>query len=189
LSNFNIMLTNLQKLEFSSKRNELYKVPNSKTYSYMGVYPYTELPSSSEIARAIEEFDTLPDASLHLHYYLYNTLREEVRIHHRKLWDKSRMYLDELPTKLSVKLYIFLLNVGIHRARDVVEVLQTILGNIPIDGCMGNITIDAINNTNTDELVAKFDECQLNYYKGSLDINKITYEVELPSNLGRKRDV
>lgn len=195
MKNFDIAMDNLFKLEFNSPRNELHKNLGESTYTYMGIYPYTKLQSHTKITKAIHDFDTLCDASLHLHYCQHDSLLDEVKTFYRvEFWDKSRLYLDELPTTLSVKIFLFLVNVGINKAQEVAKAIQTILGNVLVDGWFGNITLETINNANLDDLIVKFNKYQTSYYTTLANNNpklawalvgwkhRANHNVELPSN-------
>ena len=71
------------------------------------------------------------------------TFEEVVMIYKDQYWDK--VWGDLLPDGLDYTLYDFAINSGPSRA---IEFVQRILGNVAVDGVMGNETYDAIRSKN-----------------------------------------
>ena len=80
-------------------------------------------------------------------------------LYKRKYWDACRC--DDLPTGLDYLVFDFAVNAGIGRSA---KTLQSCVG-VSVDGQIGNQTIEAIKKIAPSDLIERFSEAKINFYK------------------------
>jgi lysozyme family protein len=80
-------------------------------------------------------------------------------LYKRKYWDACRC--DDLPTGLDYLVFDFAVNAGVGRSA---KTLQSCVG-VSVDGQIGNQTIEAIKKIAPSDLIERFSEAKINFYK------------------------
>ena len=80
-------------------------------------------------------------------------------LYRKRYWDMCRC--DELPSGLDYIAFDFAVNAGGPRC---VKTLQRVL-EVPIDGSLGPITLQAIQNAEPDKLISDFSEAKKDFYR------------------------
>ena len=80
-------------------------------------------------------------------------------LYKRKYWDACRC--DDLPTGLDYLVFDFAVNAGVGRSA---KTLQSCVG-VSVDGQIGNQTIEAIKKIAPSDLIERFSETKINFYK------------------------
>ena len=80
-------------------------------------------------------------------------------LYKRKYWDACRC--DDLPTGLDYLVFDFAVNAGVGRSA---KTLQSCVG-VSVDGQIGNQTIEAIKKIAPSDLIERFSEVKINFYK------------------------
>jgi lysozyme family protein len=80
-------------------------------------------------------------------------------LYKRKYWDACRC--DDLPTGLDYLVFDFAVNAGVGRSA---KTLQSCVG-VSVDGQIGNQTIEATKKIAPSDLIERFSEAKINFYK------------------------
>ena len=80
-------------------------------------------------------------------------------LYKRKYWDACRC--DDLPTGLDYLVFDFAVNAGVGRSA---KILQSCVG-VSVDGQIGNQTIEATKKIAPFNLIERFSEAKINFYK------------------------
>lgn len=86
------------------------------------------------------------------------TIEQAKQIYKKDYWDRCKC--DYLPDALSVAVFDFAVNSGINRA---IKYLQMAIGNITVDGIIGNQTIGAANRVPTKKILDNYMDLRLSY--------------------------
>ena len=80
-------------------------------------------------------------------------------LYKRKYWDACRC--DDLPSGLDYLVFDFAVNAGVGRSA---KTLQSCVG-VSVDGQIGNQTIEATKKIAPSDLIERFSEAKINFYK------------------------
>lgn len=99
------------------------------------------------------------------------SLYEAKRIYYKDFWATDKMNLDIIPTKISLELFDTGVNLGIHKARKMLQRALNLLNRVEtryedltVDGWIGELSLKAIAKTDTNELLKTLNGLQFLVY-------------------------
>ena len=154
---FDVLIT----LEFNSPSNFLHKNKTENDYTIAGIYKAAH-PNwlgwfiVSDTLAKTEGDIRLASQKLHKSIHLKEQIMD---FYKRSFWD--RMKLDKVDNNnTATELFVFAVNAG---TRNAVRKAQKIIG-VEVDGLVGPMTLNALNEYDSNTFDMKFDEVEIQFY-------------------------